>query len=187
MDEESQDRVDEIVERVTEIEERLETIEGDDNEAEYDEMIDECTEDIVIFGMTYSPSRVLKEIDPIAYRCGITDYNDEELSELENELEELEDEQRQLEGDDDDSDITELDVYQSLKSRYFMKLRDYPDDGTCSSGHGTSIIYNGKVIDFWDASRNVQSDSPMYKVEEDLEEDFKKLGLEIRHEFGVMD
>ena len=40
----------------------------------YDEMLDECHEDVKVCGMTYNTSRVLKEVDPIAYRCGFSDY-----------------------------------------------------------------------------------------------------------------
>lgn len=47
----------------------------------YDEMIDECAGDVSIFGMTYCASRVLKEVDPIAYNCGFSDY----VSQLESE------------------------------------------------------------------------------------------------------
>lgn len=47
----------------------------------YDEMIDECNGDVDIFGMKYCASRVLKEIDPIAYNCGFSDY----VSQLESE------------------------------------------------------------------------------------------------------
>ena len=40
----------------------------------YDDMLDECHEDVKVCGMTYNTSRVLKEVDPIAYRCGFNDY-----------------------------------------------------------------------------------------------------------------
>ena len=40
----------------------------------YDEMLDECNEDPKICGMSYCTSRALKEVDPIAYRCGFSDY-----------------------------------------------------------------------------------------------------------------
>ena len=42
----------------------------------YDEMLDETNSEIKIAGMTYSPSQVLKEVDPIAYRVGKSDYAD---------------------------------------------------------------------------------------------------------------
>ena len=40
----------------------------------YDEMLDECNEDVKICGMSYCTSRALKDVDPIAYRCGFSDY-----------------------------------------------------------------------------------------------------------------
>ena len=43
-------------------------------EALYNELIDECNPIIKIFGGEYLPSRALKELDPIAYNCGFTDW-----------------------------------------------------------------------------------------------------------------
>lgn len=42
----------------------------------YDEMLDECTPIVKVGMLEYSPSRVLKEVDPIAYRCDINDWLD---------------------------------------------------------------------------------------------------------------
>ena len=47
-------------------------------EALYSELIDECNPIIKIFDMEYLPSRALKELDPIAYNCGFTDWLDAE-------------------------------------------------------------------------------------------------------------
>ena len=47
-------------------------------EALYNELIDECNPIIKIFDMEYLPSRALKELDPIAYNCGFTDWLDAE-------------------------------------------------------------------------------------------------------------
>lgn len=44
----------------------------------YREFIDECEGDVVIFGMHYLASRVLEEIDPIAFNCGFNDWCDSE-------------------------------------------------------------------------------------------------------------
>lgn len=44
-------------------------------EEEYDEFLDECYGEVVIGCITFSPSTVLRECDPIAYRCGLTDYD----------------------------------------------------------------------------------------------------------------
>jgi hypothetical protein len=45
-------------------------------EDDYDDMLDEVYGDIEIGNLTYSTSRVLKEIDPIAYDYGFSDYQE---------------------------------------------------------------------------------------------------------------
>ena len=42
----------------------------------YDEMLDDCEGPVELCGMTYSASHVLREVDPVAYRCGFNDYVD---------------------------------------------------------------------------------------------------------------
>lgn len=42
----------------------------------YDDMLDGVSETIQVFGLTYDPSHVLKELDPVAYRTGFHDYID---------------------------------------------------------------------------------------------------------------
>ena len=73
---------------------------------EYDEMLDEVYGDVEICGMTYSSSRALKLLDPVAYRCAKNDFesdydldNCEEYSDLKDELESLEDQLSDLEND----------------------------------------------------------------------------------------
>jgi hypothetical protein len=39
----------------------------------YDEMLDECYPDM--FG--HCASKILSEVDPIAYRCGLADFSDQ--------------------------------------------------------------------------------------------------------------
>ena len=58
---------------------QFEVISEHEASSRYDDMIDEIQGDVVILGMTYSASRVLKEVDPIAYNCGFSDF----VSELE--------------------------------------------------------------------------------------------------------
>jgi len=54
----------------------------------YDEMLDELYSPINIAGIEFDPSRVLKELDPIAYQCGFNDWLDScDLTTDENELE----------------------------------------------------------------------------------------------------
>jgi len=47
-------------------------------EEQYDEMLNECHEQVKLCGMTFDPAYVLKQIDPVAYRCGFADYQEEE-------------------------------------------------------------------------------------------------------------
>ena len=49
-----------------------------ENEAEhmFDELLDECNPVVKIGTLEYSPSWVLKRVDPIAYRVGLSDYWD---------------------------------------------------------------------------------------------------------------
>jgi hypothetical protein len=42
----------------------------------YEEMINECTEEMKIGYTSFEASRVLKELDPIAYDCGLSDFYD---------------------------------------------------------------------------------------------------------------
>lgn len=52
-------------------------------EDSYCDMLDECYPEV--FGI--SPSRILRECDPIAYSCGLSDYVDSLELTVENELE----------------------------------------------------------------------------------------------------
>lgn len=45
----------------------------------YNEFLDECYGETEIAGYHYQTSRVLKEIDPIAYRCGFSDWLDAQM------------------------------------------------------------------------------------------------------------
>ena len=44
----------------------------------YDEMLDDCIGSVKIGYGEYSPSQILKNCDPIAYRCGFIDWTAEE-------------------------------------------------------------------------------------------------------------
>jgi hypothetical protein len=50
----------------------------------YKDFIDDTTEIITIWGMEYSPSQVLLNVDPIAFRVGFNDWLDAEECECEN-------------------------------------------------------------------------------------------------------
>jgi hypothetical protein len=57
----------------------------------YDNMLDDCYEDVMICGYAYAPSLALREVDPIAYRCGRADWEDAEASNIAYELERMDD------------------------------------------------------------------------------------------------
>ena len=95
-----------IKQKTIEIEEKQKEIDcweadNDDYEDQYCECLN-SQGDIIIGSLHYTPSMVLKEVDPTAYRCGLNDYVDgldltpnelnKELEALEDELEELEEE-----------------------------------------------------------------------------------------------
>ena len=42
----------------------------------YDEYLDEVQGEVVLFGMTYNASDVLRNVDPIAYKVGFSDWVD---------------------------------------------------------------------------------------------------------------
>jgi hypothetical protein len=63
-------------------------------------MLDDSYGKVNIAGYTYNTSHALKQLDPIAYNVGIRDYNDEEMSNIENEISDLEAEIAELENED---------------------------------------------------------------------------------------
>ena len=68
----------------------------------YDDYLDEMYPETTIAGCNYSTSYALKEIDPIAYRCGLSDYASELFDEIEEEeIEEDEEEDEEIEEDED--------------------------------------------------------------------------------------
>jgi hypothetical protein len=51
-------------------------------EEEFDEVLDEEYGDVLVAGILYPTSQVLKEVDPVAYRCAKGDYEDSLGSEV---------------------------------------------------------------------------------------------------------
>lgn len=98
-----------LIKRIGEIRNELRNFEIDQekHEESYREYIDEQGP-VIVAGMKFTASRILEELDPIAYRCGLADYvdgldvtDDEEYQALEIELAELEDELADAESDDE--------------------------------------------------------------------------------------
>ena len=52
----------------------IETISEDEAYQRYNDMLDDCYPLAEVCGFQYEASRVLKEVDPIAYRVGFSDY-----------------------------------------------------------------------------------------------------------------
>ena len=48
-----------------------------DIEAMFDEYLNEVYEPITFGYLTFYPADIIKELDPIAYRCGLADYESE--------------------------------------------------------------------------------------------------------------
>jgi predicted nucleic acid-binding Zn-ribbon protein len=87
-------------------------LDPDDYEDQFDESLDESIPEIEIGFLTYSPSHVLKNVDPTAYRCSLNDFVDsldvedsdeyealqEEIDQLQSDIEDLENEIEDLEN-----------------------------------------------------------------------------------------
>jgi len=80
----------ETQERINEIKETIKSLENGDNTQEYDDFLNDTTPSYKIGYLEFDASSVLKNCDEVAYRCGLADYNDAQITELENEIEELE-------------------------------------------------------------------------------------------------
>lgn len=49
-----------------------------DREERYRTFLDDTNEVVTVGGLSFSPSRVIEELDPIAFSCGVNDYEDSE-------------------------------------------------------------------------------------------------------------
>jgi len=95
----------------------MEYFEPDESEYEdsYIAMLDEVFGDIRVGDLTFSPSRVLSELDPIAYNIGLTEYiNGLDRSEV-------------LKGGFDSKGDSFTDTVESLREKY-NDLLDYLED-----------------------------------------------------------
>ena len=65
----------------TQLEKRVkEELKPIDLEELYREMLDEC-EPVEVAGLSFCASRIIEELDPIAFRCGVSDYADSLIGE----------------------------------------------------------------------------------------------------------
>ena len=107
--------------QVSDLESQQEQIEldPDDYEDQFDESLDESIPEIEIGSLTYSPSHVLKNVDPVAYRCSLNDFVDsldvedsDEYKTLQSEIDQLKSDIEDLESEIEDlenqiADVTE--------------------------------------------------------------------------------
>jgi len=47
-----------------------------DTEELFEQMLDDCYEEITLGNLSWSPSYVMKELDPTAFSCGVSEYID---------------------------------------------------------------------------------------------------------------
>ena len=99
-------KIDDVNQQIKDKQKEIDHFEYSCTESEYDEFLDENFEDVEVVGFTYSTSEALKRLDPIAYRCGKSDYESnfdlddcEEYNDLKDELEALEDQLSDLESE----------------------------------------------------------------------------------------
>jgi hypothetical protein len=59
----------------------FEAISGYELRERYEDMLNDCYPPVSICGYEYDAGRALKEIDPIAFDCGFSDYISSELDE----------------------------------------------------------------------------------------------------------
>ena len=99
-------RKSEIELRITELRVELQNFEinPDQHEDAYRDLIDELGGEVTVAGIKFCASRILEELDPIAFRCGLNDYvdtldvtEDEDYKAIELEIESLEEELAEIE------------------------------------------------------------------------------------------
>lgn len=70
-----------VNEEIMELDEVLSYFEDNIDEEHYDNMLDECFEEVNILGYTYTPSLALYRVDEVAYNCGFNDWKNSEIYE----------------------------------------------------------------------------------------------------------
>ena len=110
---EIKNRIEDLEKLIADLENKIEYYEIDESEFEeqYIGMLD-SEGPVSVCGMEFDPSRILRELDPIAYDCGLSDYcidlNDvEEYQELNLELEELKTELSDLQDELDELELND--------------------------------------------------------------------------------
>lgn len=113
--------LEELREELEEKKARLSVLENNENTDEYDDALN-CEGDIQVAGLTFSPSQIIKEMDPTAYRCGMNDYNDEEQNTLTEEIEQLEADIKEAEAEEKQEEQAR--ALEAARTKYEKALND---------------------------------------------------------------
>ena len=73
-------------------------------EARYCEMLDEVYPEVTIGSISFDPSRVLKELDPTAFRCGLADWLDSEGLTTDKDEDDEDEDDEDEDGEDEDDE-----------------------------------------------------------------------------------
>jgi len=114
-------KIAEVNQQIEDTQREIDHFEYSCSDDEYDQYLDDVYGDVQVCSFEYPTSQALKLLDPIAYRCGKSDYEtdydlddveeyndlkdkleslENQLSDLESELEELNDQLEYLENDE---------------------------------------------------------------------------------------
>ena len=105
--------IEDVQSNITNKQSEIDNFEYECSESEFDEVLDDCHETYNLGGMTFYPSDILKNCDPVAYRCAKSDYEGnfdlddcveytdmvDELESLKSDLDSLQDELNSLESE----------------------------------------------------------------------------------------
>ena len=98
-----------VSQQIKDKQKEIDSFEYEASEADFNDFLDDVESSVVICGMEFLPSDILKSCDPVAYRCAKADYESnydlddiEEYNDLKDELESLEDQLSDLENDLDE-------------------------------------------------------------------------------------
>lgn len=95
----------EIEAEIEEIEAKIEELERGDNEEAYKDYLSDVYGDVDICGLKYDAGLALKRVDEIAFNCGLNDWNDGEISELNDKLDGLKDELKAAKDEEAELDL----------------------------------------------------------------------------------
>ena len=102
-------KIDEIKADIENRQSEIDNFEYEISESGFDSYLDDSEETVTVCGLDFCPSDILKNCDPIAYRCAKSDYESnydlddvEEYCDLKDELEALEYELEDLESELED-------------------------------------------------------------------------------------